>query len=92
MGAWISYTRPYNYENINLSYLLEDKPKMDIKEFKKNVRNSCKFIAPTEKRKECNDIFMCNWNNCNKEQIDFASTRLTDADRKSCKNKNVNKY
>ena len=64
---------------------------MDIKEFKKNVRNSCKFIAPPEKRKECKNIFMCNWNNCNKEQKDFASTRLTDADRKSCKNKDINK-
>ena len=60
---------------------------MDIKEFKKNVKGACHFMALPPQRKECMDTMMCNWHKCQKEQQDFASTALTDADRESCKNK-----
>lgn len=67
---------------------------MDIKEFKKHVKNGCRFMTPPNPpnlRKECMDIMMCNWNKCQSEQQDLASARLTDADRESCKNKDFSK-
>ena len=64
---------------------------MDIKEFKKQLKNGCHFMVPPPQRKECMKTMMCNWEHCQKEQQDLASTALTDADRESCKNKDFSK-
>ena len=67
---------------------------MDIKEFKKNVKNGCRFMTQHNKgkdRKECINTLMCDWNKCQQEQQDFARSQLTDADYKSCKNKNYSR-
>jgi len=53
---------------------------MDIKGFKKNVKQSCHFMAPLAGRKECIETMMCNWNNCQKEMQD------KEAERKTCEN------
>lgn len=60
---------------------------MDIKEFKKQVKTNCNFMASPALRKECTKKMMCYWDHCQKEQQDLASTPFTDADRESCKNK-----
>jgi hypothetical protein len=64
---------------------------MDIKEFKKQVKKECHFMAPPSQRKECMKTMMCNWDHCQKEQQNLTSTALTDADRESCKNKDFSK-
>lgn len=53
---------------------------MDIKEFKKNVKQSCHFMVPPAGRKECMETMMCNWKHCQKEMQD------KEEERKKCNN------
>lgn len=64
---------------------------MDKKEFQKNVKLSCSLGFKGNEKLECQKTMQCNWDKCQAEHQAYHAAMLTDADRKSCENKDWKK-